>query len=393
MSMNQDERAKLIKRVIIGLIVVLLIYLVVFHKPKSSTPPLPTPVVIVKKPELVEMTEYVTQTGSLVAYNSVDLVARVEGYLDSVEFTDGSFVKKGKLLFIIEPQPYLEKLREAESQVAVLEAANTYDKIEYERQQKMYKENATSLKNVQKWLAKYEESKAGVTKQKANATIAAINYSYTHVRAPFDGRIGRHLVDPGNLVGNGKATDLATIEQIKPIYVYFNLNELDLIKIRAAARQRGFKPGDISQIPVYVGTQNEEGFPYEGKLDFVNTGLNVSTGTMEFRALLPNDNYNLLPGLFVKVRIPITSPTPQLTVPDTAVLYDQIGPYLLVVDKNNYVVLKRVVLGSVEQGMRAITKGLVAQDKVIVNGLQNATPGNLVAPKMQEVSSKSEKKE
>ncbi|WED44637.1 efflux RND transporter periplasmic adaptor subunit [Legionella cardiaca] len=357
------------------------------HKTNNTASTLPTPVVIVQKPKMLEMAEYVTQTGNTVAYNSVNLVARIEGYLDEIKFVDGSIVKKGQELFVIEPQPYKEKLIEAEAQVAVAKAANTYDNAEYARQKQMYRQNATSLKNVEKWLAKAEESKAEISKTVANAKVAAINYSYTHVLAPFDGRIGRHLVDVGNLVGNGKATDLATIEQIDPIYVYFNLNELDLIKLREAAKVRGITVSDINQIPVYVAMQGETGFPHEGKLDFVNTGLNASTGTMEFRALLSNKNYVLLPGLFVQVRIPVTKASPKLTVPDTAVQYDQIGPYLLTVNKDNYVEITRVVLGSLEQGSRAILKGLNAQDSVIVDGLQNATPGNQVAPKMQADSS------
>ncbi|WP_065235428.1 efflux RND transporter periplasmic adaptor subunit [Legionella brunensis] len=381
--MTSDKQAKLMKIGALILVFFLLIYLITHFKTKSTTSELPPPVVIVKKPQLLEMADYITQTGNTVAYNSVDLVARVEGYLNAVEFTDGTFVKKGQSLFVIEPEPYLEKLLEAEAQVAVAKAASTYAQAEYARQKQMYKENATSLKNVEKWLAKTEESKAEVAKEIANAKVAAINYSYTHVVAPFDGRIGRHLVDPGNLVGNGKATELATIEQIDPIYVYFNLNELDLIKIREAAKARGFKPTDINKIPVFVGMQNESGFPHEGKLDFVNTGLNASTGTMEFRALLSNKGHPLLPGLFVQVRIPITKASPKLTVPDTAVQYDQIGPYLLTVNKDNYVEVKRVTLGSLEQNKRAILKGIDAQDNIIVDGLQNATPGNQVAPKMQ----------
>ncbi|WP_420844628.1 efflux RND transporter periplasmic adaptor subunit [Legionella cardiaca] len=385
--MNSDRTLKLIKIGLLVFVLLLLIYFIMHHKTNNTASTLPTPVVIVQKPKMLEMAEYVTQTGNTVAYNSVNLVARIEGYLDEIKFVDGSIVKKGQELFVIEPQPYKEKLIEAEAQVAVAKAANTYDNAEYARQKQMYRQNATSLKNVEKWLAKAEESKAEISKTVANAKVAAINYSYTHVLAPFDGRIGRHLVDVGNLVGNGKATDLATIEQIDPIYVYFNLNELDLIKLREAAKVRGITVSDINQIPVYVAMQGETGFPHEGKLDFVNTGLNASTGTMEFRALLSNKNYVLLPGLFVQVRIPVTKASPKLTVPDTAVQYDQIGPYLLTVNKDNYVEITRVVLGSLEQGSRAILKGLNAQDSVIVDGLQNATPGNQVAPKMQADSS------
>ena len=214
----------------------------------------------------------------------------------------------------------------------------------------------------------------------ADLELAEINYSYTHIQAPFDGRIGRHLVDKGNLVGNGVATNLATIEQLDPIYVYFNLNELDYLRLRDAARAKNKDEQTIKEIPVYVGFQNENGFSFEGKLDFVNTSLDASTGTMEVRALLPNKKRLLVPNLFVQVRVPLSKPQSHLTVPDTAILYDQIGPYLLTVDKTNHVILKRVELGSVEQGERAILKGLDAQDDVIVNGVQNATPGSQVAP-------------
>jgi RND family efflux transporter MFP subunit len=222
-----------------------------------------------------------------------------------------------------------------------------------------------------------------VAKPLANLDIARINYGYTHIVAPSDGRIGRHLVDIDNLVGNGAATNLATIEQIDPIYVYFNLNELDLLKLRKAARAQGVTAKEIKQVPVQVSLQNQTGYQFEGKLDFINTGLNASTGTMEFRALLPNKKNTLVPGLFVQVRIAITQAAPQLTIPDTAVLYDQIGAYVLTTDSQNIVVLKRVELGSVEQGNRAVLKGLNAQDNVIINGLQNATPGNPVAPQSE----------
>ena len=334
------------------------------------------------------MTDYVTQTGTMVAFNSVDLVARIEGYLEAIEFTDGTFVKKGKELFIVEPKPYLEKLKAAQATVDVQKASYKYSKSEYERQKQMYKQNATSLNNVEKWAAKADEFSAEIAKAVADAEVAVINYSYTHVLAPFDGRIGRHLVDPGNLVGNGKATDLATIQQIDPIYVYFNLNELDLIKIREAARLQDFKPEDLKTISVYVRMQNETTFLHEGKLDFVNTGLNASTGTMEFRALLHNKDTTLIPGLFVQVRIPISKSTPQLTIPDSTVLYDQIGAYILVVDKNNYVIQKRVVTGALEQGTRAIVKGLDAQDNVVVSGLQYAIPGHQVTPVQSEKKEK-----
>ena len=350
------------------------------HFSKSKKPAFEPPKVIVQKPKLSEVIEYVNQTGTLVAYNSVDLVARIEGFLESIEFTDGTFVKKGQELFIVEPEPYLDKLKEAQASVAAEQASLAYSKIEYRRQKNMYEKNATSLNSVQEWETKVLQSQAELDKAYANERNAAITYSYTHVIAPFTGRMGRHLVDIGNLVGNGTATKLANIEQIDPIYAYFNLNELDLLRVRRMAHDNGLKPDDLSTIPVYVSLQNKNDFSHVGKLNFVNTGLNAATGTMEFRALLPNEDFELLPGLFVQVRVPISLAQMQLTVPDTAVQYDQIGAYLYVVDDKSTVTVKRVTTGPVENDYRAIPKGLTAEDQVIVSGLQNASPGIQVVP-------------
>ena len=375
--MNFDKNPKQIKMAGIVIIGLFLLYLVVHHFLKPKGPEIPLPTVGVQKPVVAKMAEYVTQTGTTVAFNSVNLVARVEGYLEQIEFTDGTYVKKGKELFVIQPQPYLEKLKAAQATVAAHKAASAYDKSEYARQKRMYSQNATSLNNVEIWLAKMHESDAEVDKAIADAEIAAINYSYTHVLAPFDGRIGRHLVDVGNLVGNGVATVLATIDQVDTLYVYFNLNELDLLKLRQAAREQGVTDKDLNTVTIDVSLQNEAGYHHKAQLDFINTGLNASTGTMELRALLDNKDHLFVPGLFVQVRVPISKPEKRLTVPDTAILYDQVGPYLLVVDKDN-VVVKRVTLGSVEEEKRAILQGIDAQDRVIVDGLQNATPGNKV---------------
>lgn len=385
--MDQKRKVQLIRLAQITLAVILITDLVVHYKAAHQAPALPPATVIVEKPKRQNMVEYITQTGNTVAFNSVDLVARVEGYLQGILFTDGTFVKKGHDLFAIEPETYMAKLREAKATVEAQKAADAYAKSEYARQKRMFKENATSLNNVEKWLANSHESEANVTKAEANAEIAAINYSYTHVQAPFDGRIGRHLVDKGNLVGNGVATHLATIEQLDPIYVYFNLNEIDLINLRKAAHAQDYDAKRLKEIPVYASLQNETGFKYEGKLDFVNTGLDSSTGTMEFRALLPNKERALVPGLFVQVRVAISKPTPQLTVPNTAILYDQIGPYLLTANAANEVVLKRVTLGSLELGRQAILTGITENDRIIVSGLQHATPGNHVTPQPEKNAS------
>lgn len=382
MQMTKEKLIQYSKIGAILIVIYLLFHFFIFTK-KADDLTIQPPKVMLEKPKTIQMTEYISQTGNTVAYNTVDLVARVEGYLQEISFTDGTFVNKGTQLFLIQPKPYLEKLKESQAAVAAAQAGLQYAKAEHARQQRMYRENATSKNSVEVWLSKEQQAEADLLQSKANLVNAEINYSYTRVLAPFDGRIGRHLVDQGNLVGNGTATKLATIEQIKPIYVYFNLNELDLLKLRRASQQRGIKAKDINKIPVYVGQQNESGYPHEGRLNFIDTGLNPTTGTLEFRAILKNKDLKFVPGLFVKVRIPISPPKPMLTVPEVAILYDQIGPYLFTVDSKNIVKQQYVKLGPKEQGRQAIIKGLSATDNVIIQGLQFATPGNPVKP-MQE---------
>ncbi len=330
--------------------------------------PPPPPTVTVSKPLSLPVTDYLQATGSVAASKTVDLVARVEGYLRSVDFKDGSLVKSGDLLFVIEPEPYAAKL--ASQQAQLLNAQS-----EYERQLRMIKENATSQANVEKWQSQRDQAAAAVT-------LAKINLAYTRITAPFTGRIGRHLVDPGNLVGSaGSATKLATLEQIQPAYVYFSINERDVLRVRAAARARGTPiNAEAPAVPVMLGLQTESGYPHEGTLDFANTGLDTGSGTLQLRAVVPNPERLFLPGLFARLRIALDAPTPRLTVPDRIVGNDQVGAYVFLVSAEHKVVQQRVETGSVENGMRAILSGLAPDSEVVVDGLQNAIAGNTVTP-------------
>jgi RND family efflux transporter MFP subunit len=340
----------------------------------------PAPKVVISKPVQAPVTSYLTETGNTVSSLSVDLVARVAGYLDSNNFTDGSMVHKGDLLFVVQPQPYQNQVIQAQATFDADIAMYNYDKEEYVRQAKMYKQHATSLANVQQWLANRDQAAAAVESAKANLDNAKITYSYTQIIAPMDGRIGRHLVDPGNLVGEGAPTTLATLQQLDPMYVYFTINELDLLKLRQLARQANFNPDNIGQIPIQVALQDETGFPHPGYLDFAATELDASTGTIQMRAVIPNKEYALLPGLFVQARIAVSKASPQLTIPSVAVMADQIGSYVFIVDENNKVIQTRITTGSSEGDMVVIATGLKENDHVIVSGLQNATPGGAVTP-------------
>lgn len=334
---------------------------------RNAYQPPPPPPVTVSRPVLLPVTDYLQQTGSVAAFKTVDLVARVEGYLRSVNFKDGSLVKQGQLLFVIEPEPYEAKL--ASYQAQLLDAQSEYD-----RQLRMIKQNATSQANVDKWLSQRDQAAAAVT-------LAKINLGYTRVTAPFDGRIDRHLVDPGNLVGTGGvATKLATIEQIDPAYVYFSINERDLLRVRATAQAQGRNIREAPRVPVQVALQTEEGYPREGTLDFASTGLDTGSGTLQLRAIVPNADRILLPGLFARVRIALSQPAPRLTVPDRVVSSDQVGSYVLTVTADHKVKQQRIETGPLENGFRAVLAGLDANSEVVTDGLQNAIPGNLVTP-------------
>jgi RND family efflux transporter MFP subunit len=345
----------------------------------------PPPPVITSKPVSMPMTNYLEISGNTVAVNAVDLVARVSGYLQEIDFKDGSVVKEGQKLFVIEPEPYAAKVQQAQAAVASAKAQVIYAQSQYDRQQQMYAQNATSKANVEQWLSQRDSNEAQVTEQIANEQLAEINYGYTTVTAPFDGLMSRHLVDEGNLVGNSVATTLATITQINPIYVYFNVSELDVISIRKALLERGRNPNDVKGAPIAIGLQSDENFPYTGKVDYIAPGIDPATGTIQVRAIFENDSHVLLPGMFVHGQIPLGAPTTRLAVPEVALMSDQAGPYVYVVGDNNIVVQQRVTTGVHENGMVAVT-GLDPSAQVIIDGLPNAAPGSAVAPTEKDIS-------
>jgi len=336
------------------------------HK-SADTPKPPPPPVTVAHPREQPVTAYLDLSGTVAASRSVDLVARVPGYLQSVNFADGSYVKAGQLLFVIQPDTYEQQLKL--NQAALLQAQSEYD-----RQQELVRQNATSKASVEKWQSERDQAEAEVA-------LAKLNLGYTRVTAPFGGRIGRRLVDAGNMVGVNGDTRLATIEQIAPIYVTFNLNERDALRIGAAMRARGLAPGQGSgKVPVLVGLQNETGYPHRGELDFVDNGISTSSGTLQLRAVLPNADKLLFPGLFARVRIPLGEPKPMPVVPNLAIGNDQEGDYVLVVGPDDVVARRSVVKGPAVGNGCAIESGLASGDRVVVNGFMNARPGDKVAP-------------
>jgi RND family efflux transporter MFP subunit len=326
------------------------------------------PAVTVSHPSEQTVTEYLDLTGTVAPSKTVNLVARVSGYLDLVNFADGAYVESGQVLFVIEPPPYQE-------QVALNEAVLVQAQAEYERQQELIKQNATSASSVEKQLSQRDQAKAQVE-------LAKINLGYTRVTAPFAGRIGARQVDPGNLVGASGPTTLATLDQLMPIYVNFSLNERDALHLYDAMRRQGIQPkSGVGKVPVLIGLSNKQGYPHDGVLDFVDNEVSTSTGTIAMRAILPNEDRALFPVLFARVRIPLGEPHPMLVVPNVATGNDQQGDYVLVVDAGDVVARRSIEKGPLTaDGGCAIRSGLTAGDRVIVNGFLNAMPGEKVAP-------------
>ncbi len=350
-------------------------------KKENAYVPPPPPQVGVAKPLQQAVTPYLEVTGNAVAYNQVDLQARVQGYLQEIKYQDGTDAKQADTLFVIEPAPYQAQLQQAQATMASTQADLVQAEAEFNRQFTLGKSDYASQSKVDEARAKRDSDKAKLSDNQAGVAIAAINLGYTRVSAPFDGTVTAHLVSVGGLVGYSGPTKLATIIQLDPIYVTFTVSEQQVLTIKAAIAKRGIKPTEIDKVPVDIGLMNEEGYPHAGKLDYAAPNIDPSTGTLTARGIFKNPERFLLPGMFVRIRIPLEAQqAKQLLVPDQAIGADQSGSYVLVVDKDNAVSQKTVQTGQLVGQLRVITSGLTADDMVVVSAIQKAIPGSKVAP-------------
>lgn len=351
-------------------------------KPNVFVPPPPAEIGVAV-PLRQSVTPTLELTGTLSAYNQVDLVARVQGVLQQINYADGAVAKPGDTLFVVDPAPYEAKLQQAEAAQAAAQASFAQAEAEYARQSALAKNDFSSRSTLDQSRAARDSAKANVSNTQAGATLAALDVGYTHVAAPFAGVVTAHQVSVGNLVGVGGPTKLATIVQMDPIYANFTLNEQDVQRIRADFVRRNLPGGTTTggNVPVRLGLMTEAGAPHSGMLDYIEPLVDPATGTLRMRAVFANTDHTLLPGYFVHIAIPLAPQTDMaLLVPDRAVATDQAGRYLQVVNGEDVVELRRVQIGPLVGNLRVIASGLKADDRVVVRGLGRAVPGSKVVP-------------
>jgi RND family efflux transporter MFP subunit len=350
----------------------------------------PPPKVTVAPPVQQEVIEYLDFTGNTRAVEEVEIRARVSGFLQSMHFTPGTRVDLEDELFVIDPKEYQAEYNAARAELTAAKAQHNRAKIEYERAKRVFDQGAGRETDVVTWQGERDVALAAIERAKAKLERANLNLSYTRITAPISGRVSRNYVDIGNLVGEGEATLLTTIKRYDPMYVYFNLNENDLLRVMAMYRERitqkginpDTDPDSKAEIRLVMGLANEEGYPHEGIVDFAESGVDPGTGTLQVRGVFPNSEIVkvLIPGLFARLRLPIGEDPNALLVTERAIGADQAGNYLLAVNSDNVVEKRSILMGQLVDGLRVIREGLQPGELVIVKGLQRVRPGSKVDP-------------
>jgi membrane fusion protein, multidrug efflux system len=347
--------------------------------------------VVVAQPIQKPVTLYVYLTGNTTAYQTANLVARVQGYLESIDYKDGAAVTKGTQLFGIERDTFQAQVDQVKAQLAHDQAVLGETQLDLTRYQTLQKENSIASQQAEDQAFVAEQNKATVGIDQANLETANINLGFTRVLAPFDGIVTNHQVDIGNLVGASGPTTLATIVQTDLIYVYFTLSEPQFLSIRRSNARPGV-PGStvdltyLSSIPVEIGLQDEEGYPHKGHLDYVSPQVDPSTGTITVRAIFDNKDNALLPGFFVRVRGPIGHQDKALLTRNDAIGTSQEGSYVLVVGADNVVQRKIVKTGQRQGQLVIVDSGLDPGDWVVTEGVQQAFPGAKVEPQRTQLT-------
>jgi RND family efflux transporter MFP subunit len=348
---------------------------------ESEQGPPPPPEVLVSLPVSRTVTDYEDFTGRTEAVKMIEIRARVTGYLDQVHFEEGSEVAQGAPLFDIDPRPYQAELDRTEANVFQAEAHLTRLNADCARAVMLRPKGAIGQEEYDKIIGDRAEADAGVRAAKAYRNIAKLNLTFTKVTAPIAGRVSKQFIDPGNLV-KADETALTTIVSLDPIYAYFDVDERTHLKLRRLVLDGMAKFGRETALPVSMGLADEQGYPHPGKINFEDNRIDSTTGTLRIRAVFPNTQRLLSPGLFARIRLPIGAPYQAILMSEQALGTDQGQKFIYVVGNKNEVAYRAVKVGRLHDGLRVITEGLALGEKVVVSGLQRVQPGHTVDPKV-----------
>jgi RND family efflux transporter MFP subunit len=354
------------------------------HAPPAP-PPMKTPEVDVAMPIYREVTDHEDFTGQTEAVKTIDIRARVTGYLKSVNFKHGAEVEKGDVLFEIDPPYYEAEHARAEGVVAQAEARLARLKLDHARAVGLHADRTITKEQYDLVSGDLAEAEANLKAAKASLKIAGVNLGYCTIKAPISGRMSRPNIDPGNLV---KADDttlaLSRIVAQDPMWVYFDLDERTMLRLKRLVRTPDSPGIEDAKLPVFIGLADETDYKHEGTLDFRDNRLDPNTGTLRVRGIFPNHDRFLTPGMFVRVRLPIGKPYQALLVPEQAVGTDQGQKFVYVVDNKDEVTYRRVTVGKLYEGMRAIADGIFPGERIVVTGVQRVMPGMKVEAKLVE---------
>ena len=342
----------------------------------------PPPTVTVAKPIKRTVFDFDEYVGRFTAINSVEVRARVSGYLDKLHFKDGQLVKQGDLLFTIDKRPFQNTLDQARANLVQAQSNVAYTEADYTRGQALVRDKTITDQTFEQRAQAFRNAKASVTANEAAVRQAELDLEFTELRAPVNGRIGDRRVSPGNLVTggtSGNTTMLATIVSIDPIYFEFTFDEASYLRYERLAKKGEDIASRNASVQVALRLIDESDFDHEGRMDFVDNVIERATGTIRGRAVFANPSEVFTPGMFARVRVPGSPPYEGLLVPDIAVGTEQARRYVVVVDDQDTARIKYVTLGQLtSDGLRVIKEGLGPDDRVVVNGLMQARPGTKV---------------
>ncbi len=342
--------------------------------------------VVVALPRTGQITDHEDFTGRTVANKTIEIRARVTGYIDKINFleSEGRDVESGSVLFEIDPRLYEAEVARAQANLLQTQTRLKRIELDYERALKTVASRTITQEQFDQVAGDRAEAKAEVEIMKANLDLARLNLSYTKVTAPISGRVSRRQLDQGNLV-RADETVLATIVSMDPMYAYFELDERTLLKLRRAVEDEGvISTRNENSVPIQMALADEDGYPHEGVVNYFDNQLDAGTGTLQARAVFDNRDRMLAPGMFVRVRLPIGRPYQALLIPEQALGTDQGQKFVYVVDDQNRAQYRRLEVGKLERGERVVLGGITASDRVIVSGLQRVRPGEIVAPRADE---------